>query len=119
MPRTQDRPLVMGLGGTCERLHAASHCADLSRRLLRCLLRRPEIRPGQFSESGGSEPIIMSGLSLILQTGLACVLIVLALLSLQLLSLCVLRRFWPVRALAVPALPDSLLPHVLVQLPVC
>ena len=61
----------------------------------------------------------MSGLSMILQTGLACVLIVLALLSLQLLSLCILRRFWPVRALAVPALPDSLLPHVLVQLPVC
>ena len=61
----------------------------------------------------------MSGLSLILQTGLACVLVVLALLSLQLLSLGVVRRFWPARALAAPTLPEPLLPHVLVQLPVC
>ncbi len=61
----------------------------------------------------------MSGLSLILQTALACVLVVLALLSLQLLSLSVLRRVWPARALDAPAVPDPLLPHVLVQLPVC
>jgi cellulose synthase/poly-beta-1,6-N-acetylglucosamine synthase-like glycosyltransferase len=61
----------------------------------------------------------MSGLSLILQTALACVLVVLALLSLQLLSLSVLRRFWPARALVAPTVPEPLLPHVLVQLPVC
>lgn len=61
----------------------------------------------------------MSGLSLILQTALACVLVLLALLSLQLLGLCLVRRFWPARAVPSPGISDAALPHVLVQLPVC
>src|SRR5580700_7386555 len=61
----------------------------------------------------------MSGLSLILQAALACVLVLLALLSLQLLSLSLVRRFWPARALPSPVLSEAALPHVLVQLPVC
>jgi cellulose synthase/poly-beta-1,6-N-acetylglucosamine synthase-like glycosyltransferase len=61
----------------------------------------------------------MSGLSLLLQAGLACVLVVLALLSLQLLGLTLLRRFSPSRGVSIPALPDAALPHVVVQLPVC
>jgi len=61
----------------------------------------------------------MSGLSLILQAALACVLVLLALLSLQLLGLCLIRRFWPARLVRFCALPDEDLPHVLVQLPVC
>jgi hypothetical protein len=61
----------------------------------------------------------MSGLSLILQAALACVLVLLALLSLQLLGLCLIRRFWPARRVRFCALPDEDLPHVLVQLPVC
>jgi len=67
----------------------------------------------------GSEPFIMAGLSLILQSALACVLVLLALLSLQLTSLGLLRRFMPARAARLRALPESALPHVLVQLPVC
>jgi cellulose synthase/poly-beta-1,6-N-acetylglucosamine synthase-like glycosyltransferase len=61
----------------------------------------------------------MSGLSLILQAALACVLVLLALLSLQLLGLCLIRRFWPARQVRFHELPDGALPHVLVQLPVC
>lgn len=61
----------------------------------------------------------MSGLSLILQAALACVLVLLALLSLQLLALCLIRRFWPARPVCFRDLPDEELPHVLVQLPVC
>lgn len=61
----------------------------------------------------------MSGLSLILQAALAFVLVVLALLSLQLIALGVIRRFWPARAVAVPEVADADLPCVLVQLPVC
>jgi cellulose synthase/poly-beta-1,6-N-acetylglucosamine synthase-like glycosyltransferase len=61
----------------------------------------------------------MSGLSLILQAALACVLVLLALLSLQLLALCLIRRFWGSRTVRVPELSDDALPHVLVQLPVC
>ncbi|HEX3430105.1 MAG TPA: glycosyltransferase family 2 protein [Rhizomicrobium sp.] len=61
----------------------------------------------------------MSGLSLLLQASLACVLVVLALLSLQLLGLTLARRFCPARKVCVPDLPHSSLPHVLVQLPVC
>ena len=61
----------------------------------------------------------MSGLSLILQAALACVLVLLALLSLQLLGLCLVRRLWPRRAIRFCDLPDESLPHVLVQLPVC
>ncbi|MGH6889950.1 MAG: glycosyltransferase family 2 protein [Rhizomicrobium sp.] len=61
----------------------------------------------------------MSGLSLILQAGLACVLVLLALLSLQLLALGFIRRFWPARSVPVPEVADDDLPYVLVQLPVC
>ncbi|HEY3779316.1 MAG TPA: glycosyltransferase family 2 protein [Rhizomicrobium sp.] len=61
----------------------------------------------------------MSGLSLILQAALACVLVVLALLSLQLIVLSLVRWFWPARSVPVPKLADEHLPHVLVQLPVC
>ncbi|HEY3637391.1 MAG TPA: glycosyltransferase family 2 protein [Rhizomicrobium sp.] len=61
----------------------------------------------------------MSGLSLILQAALACVLVVLALLSLQLLGLILIRRFWAPRKVSVPQVAEDALPHVLVQLPVC
>src|SRR3974390_2585871 len=61
----------------------------------------------------------MSGLSLILQSLLACVLILLALLSAQLGALTVLRFFRPPRSVRVPRLPEEALPRVLVQLPVC
>src|SRR5437016_1713201 len=61
----------------------------------------------------------MSGLSLLLQASLACVLVLLAILSLQLLGLTLLRWFCPPRKVSVPSLPDGSLPHVLVQLPVC
>ena len=61
----------------------------------------------------------MSGLSLILQSALACVLILLAVLSAQLVTLTVLRFLKPARAVRVPLLPDEALPRVLVQLPVC
>ncbi|HTT85174.1 MAG TPA: glycosyltransferase family 2 protein [Rhizomicrobium sp.] len=61
----------------------------------------------------------MSALSLILQAALACVLVLLALLSLQLLGLSLVRRFWPMRPVRVRELADEALPHVLVQLPVC
>lgn len=61
----------------------------------------------------------MSGLSLILQCALACVLVLLAFLSAQLGALTLLRFFRPARALRVPLLPDEALPRVLVQLPVC
>ena len=61
----------------------------------------------------------MSGLSLLLQATLACVLVLLALLSLQLLGLTLLRRFCPRRDVPMMDLPDSALPRVLVQLPVC
>src|SRR5271155_6011966 len=67
----------------------------------------------------GSEPFIMAGLSLILQSALACVLVLLAVLWLHLTSLGLLRRFMPARAARLRALPESALPHVLVQLPVC
>ncbi|HEX4080110.1 MAG TPA: glycosyltransferase family 2 protein [Rhizomicrobium sp.] len=61
----------------------------------------------------------MSGLSLILQAALAFVLILLALLSLQLLGLSLVRRIWPARTLHIPSVPEDSLPSVLVQLPVC
>src|SRR6202042_3635901 len=60
----------------------------------------------------------MTGLSLILQAALACVLILLALLSLQLLGLCLIRRLLPARSVKFGHLPEEALPHVLVQLPV-
>ena len=56
---------------------------------------------------------------MILQTALAAVLVLLALLSLQLLGLSLVRRFAPARSLRMPELPDAALPRVLVQLPVC
>ena len=61
----------------------------------------------------------MSGLSLILQCSLACVLILLACLSAQLGALTLLRFFRPHRPVRMPLLPDEALPRVLVQLPVC
>jgi cellulose synthase/poly-beta-1,6-N-acetylglucosamine synthase-like glycosyltransferase len=61
----------------------------------------------------------MPGLSLLLQAILACVLVLLALLSLQLLGLTVLRRFCPKRQVPAASPSEDALPHVLVQLPVC
>ncbi len=61
----------------------------------------------------------MTLLSLILQGALACILVLLALLSLQLAVLALIRHFAPPRAVRLPDLPDEALPEVLVQLPVC
>ncbi|HVP84467.1 MAG TPA: glycosyltransferase family 2 protein [Rhizomicrobium sp.] len=61
----------------------------------------------------------MEGLSLILQSALACVLVLLALLSVQLAALGFLRIYKPAPRVRVPLLPDEALPRVLVQLPVC
>jgi cellulose synthase/poly-beta-1,6-N-acetylglucosamine synthase-like glycosyltransferase len=61
----------------------------------------------------------MSGLSLTLQFMLALVLIALAVLSLQLATLAILRMYRAPRRLRMPLLPDEALPNVLVQLPVC
>jgi cellulose synthase/poly-beta-1,6-N-acetylglucosamine synthase-like glycosyltransferase len=61
----------------------------------------------------------MSGLSLILQSILGCVLIFLALLSTQLAALALVRYFAPARRPQSLGLPDGQLPRVLVQLPVC
>jgi cellulose synthase/poly-beta-1,6-N-acetylglucosamine synthase-like glycosyltransferase len=60
----------------------------------------------------------MSDLSLILQCGLAAVLLLLALLSAQLVMLGYFRLFKAPQNLRRPLLPDEALPHVLVQLPV-
>ena len=60
----------------------------------------------------------MDGLSLILQCGLAGVLLLLALLSAQLVMLGTFRLFHPARRVRLPLLPDEALPPVLVQLPV-
>ena len=65
----------------------------------------------------GSEPVI--GLSIFLQCLLAAVLVLLALLSVQLIALGFVRQFRAQPRLRVPALPDEVLPEVLVQLPVC
>src|SRR5690242_17165375 len=61
----------------------------------------------------------MEGLSLILQSALACVLVLLALLSVQLAMLGILRVYRSAPRVRVPLLPDEALPRVLVQLPVC
>jgi len=61
----------------------------------------------------------MSGLSLILQTVLAGILVLLALLSTQLATLALVRYFARARSIRMPRLPDEALPPVLVQLPVC
>ncbi|MGA7673493.1 MAG: glycosyltransferase family 2 protein [Rhizomicrobium sp.] len=60
----------------------------------------------------------MSGLSLILQCGLAGVLLLLAMLSAQLVVLGYFRLFRPAVRVRLPLLPDEALPSVLVQLPV-
>jgi len=59
------------------------------------------------------------GLSLMLQCVLAGVLVILALLSTQLVALGFVRQFRAQPRLRVPALPDEVLPEVVVQLPVC
>lgn len=61
----------------------------------------------------------MSGVSLILQSVLGVVLVVLALLSTQLATLALVRFFAPARRIPQRPLSDALLPRVLVQLPVC
>lgn len=61
----------------------------------------------------------MSGLSLMLQSALCCVLVLLALLSAQLVTLTITRLFRARRELRLPFIPDEALPRVLVQLPVC
>jgi cellulose synthase/poly-beta-1,6-N-acetylglucosamine synthase-like glycosyltransferase len=61
----------------------------------------------------------MSGASLMLQSALCCVLVLLGLLSTQLASLTVVRIFRRRRELRRIVLPDTALPRVLVQLPVC
>ena len=60
----------------------------------------------------------MYGLSLILQCGLASVLVLLAMLSAQLFVLGYFRLFHAERRVRSPLLPDEALPAVLVQLPV-
>jgi len=60
----------------------------------------------------------MSGLSLILQCGLAAVLLMLGVLSAQLVALGYLRLFRSAPRVRLPLLPDAALPLVLVQLPV-
>lgn len=61
----------------------------------------------------------MAGLSLMLQTVLAGILVLLAVLSAQLTTLALIRIFRPAPRLRLPKLPEEALPHVLVQLPVC
>ena len=61
----------------------------------------------------------MPGFSILLQCVLSTVLVALAVLSIQLVSLAALRKFANPRRLRVPLLPDEVLPNVLVQLPVC
>jgi len=61
----------------------------------------------------------MSGLSLMLQSALTCVLLLLALLSLQLAGLTLSRLFLPRRMVPLADIPEARLPRVLVQLPVC
>ncbi len=61
----------------------------------------------------------MIGLSLILQFVLACVLVLLALLSAQLCALALIRYFKRPRRAAAPEISEEALPRVLVQLPVC
>src|SRR5580698_7963786 len=61
----------------------------------------------------------MSGLSLLLQSALCCVLVLLAVLSLQLACLTLMRIFRPKKPLDWREIPEDSLPRVLVQLPVC
>jgi cellulose synthase/poly-beta-1,6-N-acetylglucosamine synthase-like glycosyltransferase len=61
----------------------------------------------------------LSGLSLILQFVLAGILVLLAILSAQLGTLALIRVIKARPRVRTPKLPDEVLPHVLVQLPVC
>ncbi|MBL6853653.1 MAG: glycosyltransferase [Alphaproteobacteria bacterium] len=61
----------------------------------------------------------MAGLSILLQCLLACVLVVIAALSIQLVVLCFFRLYRQPPRVRLPVLPDEALPRVLVQLPVC
>jgi cellulose synthase/poly-beta-1,6-N-acetylglucosamine synthase-like glycosyltransferase len=61
----------------------------------------------------------MAGLSLILQGLLAGILVLLAVLSLQLAALALIRIFHPGPRVRCPRLPEEALPPVVVQLPVC
>ncbi|MBV8800575.1 MAG: glycosyltransferase [Alphaproteobacteria bacterium] len=61
----------------------------------------------------------MSGFSLILQTILGCVLIILGLFSAQLGTLALARHFAPKRRIRTLEISEEELPRVLVQLPVC
>ncbi len=61
----------------------------------------------------------MSGLPLILQAILAGILVLLAVLSIQLATLSLIRLFRTAPRVRLPKLPEEALPPVLVQLPVC
>lgn len=60
----------------------------------------------------------VTALSANLQYALAAILLLLTILSGQLVAVSLFRLFWPERRLRTPMLPDTALPHVLVQLPV-
>ena len=94
-------------GGTCETARRTANSPDL----------RQAFRP--FSEISGTERHTMTGLSILLQSVLAIVLVSLALFSLQLGTLAFLRWLLPSRQPRAPGLPEEALPRVLVQLPVC
>lgn len=66
----------------------------------------------------GGLAVRMTDVSLILQGGLASVLLLLALLSAQLVMLGYFRLFRPMPRVRLPLLPDEALPSVVVQLPV-
>src|SRR5262249_30410966 len=68
--------------------------------------RRRELRQRGFQKS------VMTGFSLILQGALACILVLLALLSLQLATLAIIRHFVRERFVRMPELPDEALPDV-------
>ena len=61
----------------------------------------------------------MITLGYVLSSALALILIAVSFLSVQLILLAWVRRFQPARTVAMARVPDSELPHVLVQLPVC
>jgi cellulose synthase/poly-beta-1,6-N-acetylglucosamine synthase-like glycosyltransferase len=61
----------------------------------------------------------MAGLSLILQALLAGILVLLAVLSIQLIALALIRIYHPHIRVRCPRLPEEALPPVVVQLPVC
>src|SRR5258708_36706518 len=61
----------------------------------------------------------MAGISLILQGLLAGILVLLAVLSLQLIALALIRVFHHSPRVRCPRLPEEALPPVVVHLPVC